>query len=114
MGGGLAETIASVATGQSSGAMDRDRSPEMRSTTLQLARSSVRRLSALAHTADDDETVLGALRHELQYVLAVDEVRLGERSDHVGHQVPLIVDTRPRGVVGMIMQHRRELTAVEA
>jgi diguanylate cyclase (GGDEF)-like protein len=59
----------------------------------------VRRLAALAHSARDEDTVLRALRYELHYALDVDEVRFEVDVDGTWPSLPVIVDSRRRGVL---------------
>ncbi len=81
-------------------------------TTAQLI-GGVRRLSALAHSVRDDETVLRALRYELRSALQVDEVLVEPRRDPAWPSLPLIVDARSRGAVVLMTQPARPLTDEE-
>ena len=69
----------------------------------------VRRLAALAHSARDEETVLRALRYELHYALDADEVRFQPTVDDTWPSLPLIVDSRRRGVLVVVTHPPRKL-----
>jgi diguanylate cyclase (GGDEF)-like protein len=69
----------------------------------------VRRLAALAHSARDEDTVLRALRYELHYALDVDEVRFQVDPDPTWPWLPLIVDSRRRGVLVFVTHPPRRL-----
>ena len=69
----------------------------------------VRRLAALAHSARDEDTVLRALRYELHYALDVDEVRFEMHSDPTWPSLPLIVDSRRRGMFVFVTHPPRRL-----
>jgi diguanylate cyclase (GGDEF)-like protein len=73
----------------------------------------VRRLAALAHSARDEDTVLRALRYELHYALDVDEVRFQVDGDHTWPCLPLIVDSRRRGVLVFVTHPPRRLADEE-
>src|SRR4051812_49871246 len=69
----------------------------------------VRRLAALAHSARDEDTVLRALRYELHYALDVDEVRFEMHGDPTWPSLPLIVDSRRRGMFVFVTHPPRRL-----
>jgi diguanylate cyclase (GGDEF)-like protein len=73
----------------------------------------VRRLAALAHSARDEDTVLRALRYELHYALGADEVRFQTSSDTTWPSLPLIVDSRRRGVLVFVTHPPRHLSDEE-
>jgi diguanylate cyclase (GGDEF)-like protein len=73
----------------------------------------VRRLAALAHSARDEETVLRALRYELQYALGADEVRFQPGVDETWPCLPLIVDGRRRGCMVFVTHPPRRLSDEE-
>ena len=74
----------------------------------------VRRLAALAHSARDEDTVVRALRYELQYALEVDEVRfVTGPSEDAWPSLPIIVDSRRRGTLVFVMHPMRRLTDEE-
>ena len=70
----------------------------------------VRRLAALAHSARDEDTVLRALRYELQYALNVEEVRFQMHVDETWPSLPLIVDGRRRGVLVFVSHASAKLS----
>jgi diguanylate cyclase (GGDEF)-like protein len=84
----------------------------MAPTTAQLI-GGVRRLSAMAHSVRDDETVVRALRYELRTALDADEVLVEPRRDPAWPSLPLIVDARTRGWVVLITQPPRTLSVEE-
>jgi diguanylate cyclase (GGDEF)-like protein len=73
----------------------------------------VRRLAALAHSARDEDTVLRALRYELHYALDVDEVRYESAPDRTWPSLPIIVDSRRRGMLVFVTHPPRRLTDEE-
>ena len=73
----------------------------------------VRRLAALAHSVRDEDTVLRALRYELQVALDVDEVRFETDADRTWPSLPLILDGRRRGALVFVTHPPRRLTDEE-